>query len=70
MTEETKPLGQLFESINYYNEDDLIKFIEDLTKEQSLYVLTQALEVSLRRGLFSLQEAEIISKSLRILMKN
>jgi len=69
MTEETKPLGQLFESINYYNEDDLIKFIEDLTKEQSLYVLTQALEVSLRRGLFSLQEAEIISKSLRILMK-
>jgi hypothetical protein len=70
MTEETKPLGQLFESINYYNEDDLIKFIEDLTKEQSLYVLTQALEVSLRRGLFSLQEAEIISKSLRILMKS
>jgi hypothetical protein len=69
MTEETKPLGQLFESINYYNEEDLIKFIEDLTKEQSLYVLTQALEVSLRRGLFSLQEAEIISKSLRILMK-
>jgi hypothetical protein len=69
MTEETKPLGQLFESINYYNEDDLIKFIEDLTKEQSLYVLTQALEVSLRRGLFSLQEAEIISKSLRIIMK-
>jgi len=70
MTEETKPLGQLFESINYYNEEDLIKFIEDLTKEQSLYVLTQALEVSLRRGLFSLQEAEIISKSLRILMKS
>jgi hypothetical protein len=69
MTEETKPLGQLFESINYYNEEDLIKFIEDLTKEQSLYVLTQALEVSLRRGLFSLQEAEIISKSLRIIMK-
>ena len=69
MKEETKPLGQLFVSINYYNEDDLIKFIEDLTKEQSLYVLTQALEVSLRRGLFSLQEAEIISKSLRIIMK-
>jgi hypothetical protein len=69
MEQETKPLGQLFESINYYNEEDLIKFIEDLTKEQSLYVLTQALEVSLRRGLFSLQEAEIISKSLRIIMK-
>ena len=25
MEQETKPLGQLFESINYYNEEDLIK---------------------------------------------
>jgi|688.fasta_scaffold1915295_2 hypothetical protein len=65
MQEETKPIGQLFESINYYNQEDLIKFIENINAEQSFYIITQALEMGLRRGLYSLQEAEILSKSLR-----
>lgn len=65
MQEETKPIGQLFESINYYNEEDLIKFIDNISEQQSFYIITQALEMGLRRGLYSLQEAEILSKSLR-----
>ena len=60
----------LFESIKYQSPEDVEKFIESLDTAQSFYVLTKALEMAYDRGVYSLQESEILSKSIRILTKN
>jgi len=60
----------LFESIKYQSPEDVEKFIESLDTPQSFYVLTKALEMAYARGVYSLQESEILSKSIRILTKS
>lgn len=61
------PVGQLFDSINYYNIEDLDKFISNLNNEQSLYCLIQSVQYAHSKNLFSLEESEVISKSIRTL---
>lgn len=67
MLNETQPQGYLFENIGYKSKDDVDKFVESLDLVQSLYSISQALEMANSKGLFSIQECEIISKSLRII---
>jgi hypothetical protein len=57
----------LFDSIQYKSPNDVENFIESLDQKQSFYVLTKSVEMAYNRGVYSLQEAEIVSKSLRIL---
>ena len=64
-TEEEKPLGTLFNSINYYSISDLEKFIDNLNYDQSLFCLMECCKYAQRRGILSLEEAEVISKSIR-----
>jgi hypothetical protein len=64
-TEEEKPLGTLFNSINYYSISDLEKFIDNLNYDQSLFCLMECCNYAQRRGILSLEEAEVISKSIR-----
>lgn len=59
--------GYLFENIGYKSQEDVSKFVETLDSKQSLYSITQALELANSKGLFSIQECEILSKSLRII---
>lgn len=61
--------GLLFDSIVYKSSKEVDELIENLTVEQSFYMLTQAIQYSHKLGAFSLQEGELISKSLRILHK-
>jgi hypothetical protein len=63
--EEQRILGSLFENINYYTINDLDTFIENLTPEQAHYCINVAIEYAMKRGLFSIVEAEVLSKSLR-----
>jgi hypothetical protein len=63
------PIGSLFDTINYTSYEDLDKFIVNMSQEQSLYCLMEAVKCSYRRGVFTLEESEAISKSLRILSK-
>lgn len=67
MEQEKQPIGLLFDSMAYYNPEDISILVDNLTHEQSFYVLTQALEFAHKSSLFSLQESELVSKSLRIL---
>jgi hypothetical protein len=60
----------LFESIRYQSPEDVEKFIESIDTAQSFYVITKALEMAYSKGAYSLQESEILSKSIRILTKN
>ena len=68
--EELTPKGNLFESIPYYNEEHLNQFLSNMTQEQAIYCLMEAVKVAYRRGSFRLEESETISKSLRILGGN
>lgn len=60
----------LFESIRYKSLEDVEKFVESMDSNQSFYVLTKALEMGHNRGLYSLQESEILSKAIRVITKN
>jgi len=67
--EEEKPIGTLFNSINYYSVSDLEKFIDNLNYDQSLFCLMERCVYAQKRGILTLEEAEVISKSIRNLHK-
>ena len=65
--EELSPKGSLFESITYYNEEHLDQFLHNMNQQQAIYCLTEAVKAAYRRGSFRIEEAEAISKAIRIL---
>lgn len=67
--EEFNSIGVLFDKIQYAGPDDFEKLVTELSDPQAFYVLQVALEKSYNSGIFTLQEAEILSKSLRMLNK-
>ena len=67
MENNTNYIGTLFNSINYSKDDDLNKFIEEMSNEQALYCLVKASEFAFTKGVFNLKETEVISKSIRLL---
>ncbi len=58
---------KLFDFLQCNSTDELDKLINSIEKEQSLFYLTQAVKSAYKRGCFTLEESEIISKSLRVL---
>jgi len=69
MEEEIQPLGFLFDSIGYNKPEDVDRLIDEMSEEQSFYVLTQSLHYVHGTRLFTMQETELVSKALRILHK-
>lgn len=67
--DEFNSIGVLFDKIQYTGPDDFEKLVKELSEPQAFYVLQVALEKSYNSGIFTLQEAEILSKSLRMLNK-
>lgn len=59
----------LFGSIVYKSTEDVDKLIENMTTEQSFYMISESINYANKAGLFSLLETEILSKSLRIIHK-
>lgn len=59
--------GYLFDSFGYKSEKDLRNLIDGLTKEQALIFIKKSLEFSHQRGIFSMFETELISKSLSLI---
>jgi hypothetical protein len=67
MSQEKQPLGLLFNSVVYYKPEDIEMIVDNLNFDQAFYMLIQSLEYAHQHNVYSLQEAEIISKSIRIL---
>jgi len=67
MTEQKQPIGYIFESIAIYDQSTVSQFVDNLIPEQAFYVITQAIQMAYSKNIYSLQEAEILSKSLRVL---
>ena len=65
MSKEKQPMGLLFDSVAYHQPEDIQLLVDNLSYEQSLFMISQALEYAHKNGLYSLQESELISKSLR-----
>ena len=65
--EQKQPIGLLFDSIAYYTPNDVNTLCEDMNLEQSYFMIIKALEYSHNSNIFTLQESELVSKSLRIL---
>lgn len=57
----------LFDEVAVYRVEDIDSLIDNLTDEQAKYMTIKALQMAYKRGVFTLTESEIISKSLRIL---
>ena len=62
---ESEPIGLLFNSIYVYSSEQLNEFIDNLNEEQSHTIMKLACEKSLFSGIFTLEETEILLKSLR-----
>jgi len=65
--EQPKPIGTLFNVINYNNVADLDRFIQNLTPDQALYCVVQASRAAHKRSAFGIEESEVISKAIRVL---
>lgn len=69
MEQEKQPMGLLFDSVGYNKPEDVDKLIDEMTIEQSFYLLTQSLHYVHNTRLFTMQETEVVSKALRVLYK-
>jgi hypothetical protein len=67
--EQKQPIGFLFERIAYFSDESIEGFIDSLDEKSLYYVLSQVLEYSHSKNIYTLLESEIISKTLRILNK-
>lgn len=68
-TESLDTSGSLFETINYQTLESLEKFMDSISTEQAMYLIKVSLEYSHSKGLFTMNETEILNKSLRIINK-
>jgi hypothetical protein len=65
MEQEKQPIAYLFEEVAIYKPEDIDNLIDNLSDEQSKFMIIRAVQMAYKNGLFSLTEAEIVSKSLR-----
>jgi hypothetical protein len=68
--ENDKLFGKLFDSIPLNNEEHLEAILASMNKETATYFIVQAVKYAYHNGLYSIGEAEVISKAIRILSKN
>jgi hypothetical protein len=65
MEQEKQPIAYLFEEVAIYKPEDIDNLIDNLSDEQSKFMIIRAVQMAYKHGVFSLTEAEIVSKSLR-----
>jgi hypothetical protein len=56
---------KLFGSLELESPETLNVLIDNLDKEQAVFMLTESVKYAHRKGVFTILEAEIISKSIR-----
>lgn len=65
--DQPKPIGSLFDIINYTNLADLDRFVQNLTGDQSLYCVVSAAKAAHKRAAFTIEESEVVSRAIRVL---
>jgi hypothetical protein len=67
MEKNNENLNTLFDTINYQNANELNRFIDEMNIDQALFCLVRATRYAHNKGLFDIEESEVISKSIRLL---
>jgi len=67
--DELSPKGSLFESIHYVDDAAINDFLNNMNREQAIYVLIESSKAAFRRGAFKLEECEALSKAIRTLIE-
>ena len=62
MEQEKQPIAFLFEEVAIYKPEDVDNLIDGLTEEQAKFMLTRAVQMAYKNGLYSLPESELVSK--------
>lgn len=70
MENENEIFGNLFGSINLISEDHLELLLSTMDNNTANYYLIEAIKSAYKKGAFSIGESEVISKAIRILLKN
>ena len=66
---EVPNITYLFDKIEITNSTDYENLLDNLNRDQALYMIYSAIEKSHANGVFNLSETELVSKSLRLLNK-
>jgi hypothetical protein len=61
--------GNLFGTIDLINEDQLELILSTMDENHAIYYLIEAVKSAHLKGAFTIGETEVISKSIRILLK-
>lgn len=61
-----KPIGALFGNITYQSTQDVTNFLDKMTRNDSVFVLLSAARYGQAKGIYSLEEAEAVSKAIRL----
>lgn len=67
--DQSAPIATLLSSISYTNQEDYEKFLNSLTTEHALIVLISAANHCQAKGIFNLEEAELVAKAIRKISK-
>ncbi len=67
--EKEQILVNLFNNIPVVSEDHLELMLNQMSKEDALYILIQSVKYSFHQGTFSIGETEVLSKALRIITR-
>ena len=68
-TENAQPIATLLSSISYTDQADYEKFLANLTPEHAVLVLISSANHCQAKGVFNLDEAELIAKAIKTLSK-
>ena len=66
---EKQNYGTIFGDINLTSEEHLQAILDTLNRDSAQYFLIKSVLIAYQRGIYTLGESEIISKSIRVLSK-
>jgi hypothetical protein len=67
---EQESYGILFGTINLVNEQHLEAILTTMDNDHALYYLIESVKSAHRKGAFTIGETEVISKALRVILKD
>ena len=69
MEEKNKNFGNLFGSIELLSEEHLELILSTMNADHALYYLIESVKSAHKKGAFTIGETEVISKALRVILK-
>jgi hypothetical protein len=67
---EKNTFGVLFDTINLDSEEHFEAIVNAMDNKSAVFIISHAIESAHRRGLFTLNECEVLAKALRKVKEN